>query len=149
MDFEFDDALVARVTELCDAGDDDVENGRFLEAIEKYQAALALVPTPREAFRVTLWIFCAMGEAFLFAGDAEAARRALFEAMKVPGASASPFVHLRLGQAELALGNERGARDELTRAYLGGGSAVFEGEDPDLLELALANVPESQRWPRA
>src|SRR5262245_23213382 len=122
MPYELDAAAVLRITELCDAGDDDIEHGRVDDAIEKYQAAFQLVPTPVHAFRITMWILTALGEAFLFKRDFESAERVLVEAMRVPGAIGNPFMHLRLGQAELGLGNERAARDELGRAYAGGGT---------------------------
>jgi tetratricopeptide (TPR) repeat protein len=140
--FEIDDALAQRITALSDDGDEDVEREQYDAAIEKYQAALAMVPEPVMAWRVTMWLLTAMGEAYLFKDDYESAQKVLSEAMLCPEGSANPFLHLRLGQAELALGNQRGARDELLRALLGGGEAVFEGEDPALLAMAKANLPE-------
>lgn len=49
--------------------------------------------------------------------------------MTCPDALGNPFLHLRLGQAQLNLGNEDRAADELMRAYMGGGPEVFEIED--------------------
>ena len=46
-----------------------------------------------------------------------------------------PFIHLRLGQCELELGNRERAVDELARAYKGGGEELFSGEDPKYLGL--------------
>jgi len=141
---ELNDALAARITELCDSADDDVEHARYDDAIEKYHAALALVPAPQSAWRITMWILTALGEAFLFTERFEDAQAVLMNAMEVPGATANPFLHLRLGQAELGLGNTRAARDELTRALRGGGELVFEGEDAKLLAIAKANLGDDE-----
>ncbi|MDJ0969985.1 MAG: hypothetical protein QNJ06_08785 [Kiloniellales bacterium] len=40
------------------------------------------------------------------------------------------FVRLRLGQAQFVLGQLDRSADELARAYMGGGSEIFEEEDP-------------------
>ena len=42
----------------------------------------------------------------------------------------------RAGQASFELGDMEGARRNLTSAYLGGGEAMFAGEDPKYLALA-------------
>ena len=43
---QLDDRIVASITELCERGDDDVEAGRYDEAVARYREALALVPHP-------------------------------------------------------------------------------------------------------
>lgn len=53
--------------------------------------------------------------------------------MTCPGAVGNPFLHLRLGQVLLDLGDEAGAADELMRAYMGGGAEIFSLEEPRYL----------------
>jgi hypothetical protein len=47
----------------------------------------------------------------------------------------NPFIHLRLGQAQLELGNEERAADELMRAFMGGGHEIFESDDQKYLDF--------------
>jgi hypothetical protein len=70
----------------------------------------------------------AIGEANFFGGDFAAGRDNLSMAMHCPNAIGNPFLHLRLGQCQLELGNLDRATDELTRAYMGGGTEIFEDE---------------------
>lgn len=141
---ELDDRLVAEITELCDRGDDDVEHGRYADAIPRYRAALALIPKPVFSWKATAWIFTALGETYYFMADYPAARDAISDAMRCPGAVGNPFLHLRLGQVEHHLGNPGRAKDELARALTRGKEAVFEGEDPIFLALARKGLPDPE-----
>jgi tetratricopeptide (TPR) repeat protein len=138
---ELDNRLVAEITELCERGDDDVEHQRYDEALVRYRAALALVPAPVLAWKATAWILTALGETLYFKRDFQAAREALNDAMRCTGAVGNPFLHLRLGQVELELGNRGRALDELLRAHTRAGDAIFSGEDSRF----LAMVKEAQR----
>ena len=57
--------------------------------------------------------------------------------MHCPGAIGNPYVHLRLGEAQFELGEIQRAKDELARAYMGGGPEVFEGDDPKYLRFIM------------
>lgn len=133
---ELDDALASRITELCERGDAGVEEGRYDEALAFYDEALSLVPRPVLAWRVTAWIQTAIGETCYFKKDFERARVALMEALRVRGVEGNAFLHLRLGQVELELGDRTRALDELRRAFTRAGREIFEGEDPKYLVLA-------------
>lgn len=135
-----DDETVAIVTELCERGDADVEAGRYDDAIAKYRDALGLLPEPAEMWKAATWILTAIGEAALYKGDAAHAKEALLGAVGTESGGTNALVHLRLGQAERALGNVGKAKDELFRAYERGGVSVFEGEDPELFALIEALV---------
>lgn len=135
---------MAEITELCDRGDDDVEHGRYADAIPRYRAALALIPKPVFSWKATAWIFTALGETYYFMADYPAARDAISDAMRCPGAVGNPFLHLRLGQVEHHLGNPGRAKDELARALTRGKEAVFEGEDPIFLALARKGLPDPE-----
>lgn len=141
---ELDDRLVAEITELCDRGDDDVEHGRYDEAIPRYEKALSLIPKPVFSWKATAWILTALGETHYFRQDYVAARDAINDAMRCPGAVGNPFLHLRLGQVEHRLGNPGRAKDELARALTRGGEPIFEGEDPIFLDLARKGLPDPE-----
>ena len=70
-----------------------------------------------------------MGECAIRTGDFAAALAPLKDAMHCPGTIGNPWVHLLLGRCRLELGDERAA-DELARAYMGGGRALFDELDP-------------------
>jgi tetratricopeptide (TPR) repeat protein len=140
---ELNDEIVAKVTELCERGDDDVEAGRYEESIAKYREALALVPHPVHMWAVSTWILGAIAEAYYLGGELTSARDAINEAFHCDGAIGNAFLHLRLGQIELALGNRGRALDELIRAFTRAGEEVFAGEDPKYLALVKAALEDS------
>ncbi len=137
---ELDERIVAEITELCERGDDDVEHQRYDEALVRYKAALALVPAPVLAWKATAWILTALGETHYFKRDFPAAREALNDAMRCTGAVGNPFLHLRLGQVELELGNRGRGLDELLRAHGRAGEEIFAGEDPRYLEMVKETI---------
>ena len=55
--------------------------------------------------------------------------------MRCPGAIGNPFIHLRLGQAQFELKNLGRAKDDLARAYMGGGDEIFKDEDRKYLHF--------------
>ncbi len=126
--FEAITALTDRGNALCDADD-------LVGAVGVYEAALSLVPAPQEEWNATTWILVALGDCHWLLGDSKQAVAYLSRAMHCPGAIGNCFIHLRLGQAQLDLGNEPRAKDELARAYMGGGPELFEGEDSRYLSF--------------
>jgi tetratricopeptide (TPR) repeat protein len=139
---QLDERLVAAVTALCEQGDEAVEAGRHLDAIARYREALALVPSPVHRWAVSTWIHGAIAEAYYLAGELSRARDAINEAFRCEGAVGNAFLHLRLGQIELQLGNRGRALDELIRAFTRAGDEVFAGEDPKYLALVKAALAD-------
>ena len=139
---QLDDRIVATITDRCESADDDVEAGRYAEAIIKYREALKLVPSPVEAWAVSTWIHGAIAEAHYLAGELVPAREAIDATFRCEGAIGNAFLHLRLGQIELQLGNRGRALDELIRAFTRAGEEVFVGEDPRYLALVKAALLE-------
>jgi len=125
--------LYARIKELCDRGNEKCEEERYREAIEDYEGALLLIPEPIEEWEAATWVLVALGDCCFLLGDFPAAHGYLSHAMVCPGALGTPFIHLRLGEVQFELGNEARAKDELARAYMGGGPEIFESEDPKYL----------------
>jgi tetratricopeptide (TPR) repeat protein len=132
---ELDDAIVKTITELCDRGDEALEAGEHAAAVALYRDALGHVPKPAEAWAVATWILGSIAEALYLANDYVAARDAIDDAFRCEGALGNAFLHLRLGQIELALGNRGRALDELIRAFTRAGEEVFADEDPKYLAL--------------
>jgi hypothetical protein len=60
--------------------------------------------------------------------------------MHWPDAIGNPFLHLRLGQCQLELGNESRAADELARAFMGAGIEMFLSQDPKYLTFLKSRL---------
>lgn len=127
---ELPDGLYARITALTESGNRECDAGRFQAAMADFNQALDLIPEPREEWQAATWVLTALGDCAFQLGDFTAAREHLVRAVRCPDGLGNPFIHLRLGQAQRRLGNEARAKDELARAYMGGGPEIFEGEDP-------------------
>jgi tetratricopeptide (TPR) repeat protein len=125
--------LYERVTALCERGNEAFEVDRYVEAIEEYEKALALIPQPLEEWEAATWVLTALGDCHYLLADYSEALRYLVRAVRSPGGLGNPFVHLRLGEVQYELGNQDRAKDELARAYMGGGPEIFEGEEPKYL----------------
>ncbi len=129
------DSLHEEILALSKEGDALAEARRFDAALAKYHAGFRLLPEPREDWTAATWLLAAIGDAHYLSGQIEEAAATFSHAMHCPDAIGNPFLHLRLGQCCLSLGDEAKAADELTRAYAMGGAELFEKEDPRFLEF--------------
>ncbi len=127
---ELDEVTYERATSLTERGNTVAESGDLDGALAVYREALASLPLPAHEWEAATWILTAIGDVLLQQGNYEEARETLKGAMRCPGAIGNPFIHLRLGQAHYQLRDHEHAKDELARAYMGGGDDIFEGEDP-------------------
>jgi tetratricopeptide (TPR) repeat protein len=133
-------ALYEQIQALCAEGDDLADAQRFDDAIARYRAAWDLLPAPKQTWGAATWILAAIGDAAFQADRPTDAFEALGSAMLCPGAIGNPFLHLRLGQVLLDLGDETAAADELTRAHMGGGPEIFAAEDPRYLAFLATHI---------
>lgn len=121
-------------------GDTLMREGRPAEALTHYNAAWS----GEEGFseRHAFWILLSIGLAALRAGDPDQTLRALSGAQRHFAHSTgivtgNPLFHLVAGLAADALGETPIAHDNLARALITGGPALFSGEDPRHLETVL------------
>ncbi|MEN1958552.1 tetratricopeptide repeat protein [Luteimonas sp. MJ204] len=129
---ELDDDIHEQIQALSAEGDEFAEEGEFEPALERYWAAWDLLPEPQIEWDAATWLLAAIGDADYQSGNFEAGRDNLSNAMHCPDAIGNPFLHLRLGQCQLELGDQERAADELARAYLVD-PEVFDDEDPKYL----------------
>lgn len=141
-------AIHQKVTILSKDGDVLAKQGKYRDAVGKYIEALDLLPEPQTQWEACTWLLAAIGDANFLSRNYEHARRALSDAMHCPNALGNPFIHLRLGQSQLELGNRPRAADELTRAYMGGGKEIFAAEDPKYFDFlkTVIKPPASGVW---
>ena len=137
-----DDARQERIVELCSEGERLAGQRELGTALLRYREALALIPRPVEEHDAAARVLTALGDMCFLLGRFSEGKHALQGAVRSCGGSALPFIHLRLGQCELELGNRERAVDELARAYKGGGAELFASEDPKY--LALLNAAHSR-----
>lgn len=116
------------------------DDGRFEEAIPVFQEAWLLLPEPKDEWNAAIWTLAAIGDCHFLMQDFVTARRVLLEAVAMSGGVGNPFLHLRLGEIALELGDEARAADELIRAYAVGGAEAFEGEDPKYLRFLASKA---------
>jgi tetratricopeptide (TPR) repeat protein len=127
--------VYADIVQLCERGDGLADNERYSEALATYWRAWDMLPEPKTEWEAATWILAAIGDANFQRSDYAAGRDNLSSAMRCPGAIGNPFLHLRLGQCQLELGDLERAADELMRAYISEGPTIFAEEDPRYLSF--------------
>jgi tetratricopeptide (TPR) repeat protein len=127
---ELPDDLYARITALSERGEELHDDGETEGALIAFREALALIPEPPEDWEAATWLLIAIGDVLFLAQRYEEALEPLQDAVFCPGGLGTPFLHLRLGQVQYELRNTHRAKDELARAFMGGGDEIFETEDP-------------------
>jgi len=144
---ELDDAIHEKIKTLCADGDELAENEDYVEAERAYLAAWDLLPEPQHDWEAATWILAALGDSQYLRGDFDAATETLQAAMHCPGAIGNPFLHMRLGECQFERGNLTRAEDELARAFLLEGSAIFDDEDPKYLTFVKSKLkPPAGGW---
>ncbi len=127
---EYDRSEFELVIRFCREGLEQAAAGKYDEAVASYFAAWELLPEPREEWDAAPWILAAIGDV-LYRRKAFAAALDFFERARLcPGGARNPFVHMRLGQIHLHLGDADRAREALALALETGGRKVFGSEDP-------------------
>lgn len=142
------DTIHQQIVQLSQEGDALAEAGEHRRAARKYAEAFRLLPEPKTDWEAGTWLLTAIGDVFFISGDYEQARPALTNAMHFPEAIGNPFVHLRLGQVQLELGNRDRAADELAWAYMGAGAEIFANEDPKYFAFlkTVLQPPADGQW---
>lgn len=138
----------AEVKRLSAQGDLLAKSRRYSDAIPIYWKAWDLMPEPKRDWGAALWLLAAIGDANFSNRDYVACRDNLDLAMHIPGAVGNPFLHLRLGQCQFELGNMGRAADELARAFIPEGKAIFKENDTKYLTFIKSKFkPPPAGWP--
>ena len=125
----------AKMDELAQKGNQLEKQGRFTEAVQAWQAGLALIPEPQQFYGQTVWFLAAIGDVYFQQGEYALAHECFDKARgNMTGAGyGNPFIMLRLGECCLEIGDEKNALEYLLRAYMFEGEEIFapddEGED--------------------
>ena len=133
---ELPERLVKQIAALVSKGDAAMEQGDLDAADQSYLEAFRLLPEPKLFQEGGVEIGVARAEVKFKRGEFEKVAIMLGNLMDqhkagfIEGIIGNPYIHLRLGQAQLELGNKERAKDELARAFMGGGTDIFKDEDP-------------------
>lgn len=142
---ELGDETFRRIEQLGEEGDKLSDEGKDREALDKYYEAWELVPDRKQDWECSTWILSSMGEVYLRHKKFDKAHHAFQSAVQCPGGVGNPYIHLRLGEAAFELGRMDVAAEELTRAYMGAGEAIFTKEDPKYLTFLGSKIILSGR----
>lgn len=129
-----------QITELCKEGDALASAGSPDDAVQKYIAALKLLPGDPRQYEAATWIYVALGDVHFRSQHFDKAFKCFYNAVQCPKGLGNPFIHLRLGQLCFQLDNLDRAADELTRAYMGGGLNIFMEDDPKYLAFLETRI---------
>ncbi|MEW4453811.1 hypothetical protein AB1L30_14145 [Bremerella sp. JC817] len=137
---EMPDEIYDQLNEHCERGEALLAEGDADAALEQYMAAEALIPSPKLNWEAALWVYAAIGDAWFAKQDFDRARQAFSNAVLCPDGLGNPFIHLRLGQCQFEANNLDKAADELTRAYMAEGLAIFDEDDPKYLAFLRTRI---------
>ena len=122
--------------ELCDQGNEAMDEGEFQEAVAFFEQALAILPAPAEEWEPYGWLQAALGDACYGMYEYDRALDYFHKAYTFAGPEeVNPFVLLRLGQCYRRLGNAGNAKEYLLRAYMLEGEDIFADEAEDFAFL--------------
>nr|WP_310551711.1 tetratricopeptide repeat protein [Paenibacillus sp. YX.27] len=130
---QLSDSTYSAIKALCTQGDAFMRTGNLNAAKQNYLAALRLLPDNPQEWEAATWIYVAIGDAHYRMKNYDKAFKSFYNAVRCPNGLGNPYIHLRLGQLYYEQGNHTKAADELTRAYMGGGIAIFMEDDPKYL----------------
>ncbi len=125
---ELNDSLYNKITRLSEEGDILVDNENLNGAIEKYQAALELVPDSKYNWEASTWLYTALGDTCYLNQQYDEALNYLFEALKCPDGLGNPFILLRIGESFFEINNTEKAQEYLLQAYMYAGREIFDDE---------------------
>lgn len=145
---ELPDDIYEAVEQLCSEGDDLLDDDHIPAALEKYTAAVSLLPSPREDYEDSAWVLAALGDGYFHAGDYARASEILQQACHCRDAAGNAFLYLRLGQSQFELGQLEAAGDSLAQAFECGDLDLWEDCEPKYRAHVkpLVAVPEDG-WP--
>lgn len=129
---ELPDDIQGQMEALSEQGAEVMDQGRYEEALDLYNMALAILPEPRETWEAFVWLKAAMGDACFLMDRFDDGLDHFYDAYTAAGPkNMNPFIVYRLGQIYRKLDDEENAVEFLMRAYMLEGADIFE-DDEDL-----------------
>lgn len=127
--------------EMCDQGNEAMDEGNPEEALVFFRRAVDLLPPPAEEWEPWGWLQGAIGDAHYAMGNLAEAHGCFHNAYTFAGPEeVTPHVLLRLGQIYRRTGDTENAKEFLQRAYLLEGKEIFS-EDQEDYSFLKENAP--------
>lgn len=127
---ELNNEIFIKIVDLSSEGDSLVNEGKFGEAVNRYNEALKLLPDSIYDWDAATWLYTALGDVYYMKKEYQDAINNLIEARKCPGGIENPFIILRLGESYFELGYLEKAKEFLLQAYMIEGTDIFN-EEPE------------------
>ena len=121
-----------KITELCATGDKLAEKQQYIAAIEAYEKASELIPSPKSDWDANVWVETAIGDAYFFLKEYNKAKASFQTAYNSD--PTNPFILMRLGQCLFEIKDLDKAEDFLLSAYMMEGEEIFENDDAKYLD---------------
>lgn len=134
---QLSDQLYHTIELLSEEGNTLMDDEKFEAAIEKWSQALNLLPAPKTEWEAFLWLSASIGDAQYQKKSYKLALNSFRDALNAPDGIENPFVHFRLGQCHLALGNTDLGLNSLLKAYMLDGDEIFLTDDDGTACLEL------------
>jgi len=128
------DEIYKEVQTLSNEGNDFFEKRQFLRALQKYKAALSLVPEPKTKWEASTWLYTSIGDVNFSEENFSVAKENYYNALNCPNAIQNPYINLSLGQTLYEMEKFEQSGKFLMIAYMSEGKDIFEDEDPKYLE---------------
>ena len=124
------EAHLGKINTLAEEGNRLFDQGKYTQAIKKWQSALPLLPSPRSQYEAAMWLNASIGDAYYQLNAFDKAKEAFFDALNFPDAN-NPFAYYRLGQIAYKEKQTPEALDYFTRAYMLDGKEIFEADSSE------------------
>jgi TolA-binding protein len=95
---QLDDKIYNKVIKLCKDGDKFLKKKEYDNAIKKYNEGLELIPSPKNEWEASTWIYSALGDSYYIKEDYQKAKNYFYDAFNCPDAATNPFILIRLGE---------------------------------------------------
>lgn len=128
-----------KIDELCELGNNAMDDEDYAEAIKQFTSALEYVPEPKEEWETTGWLHASIGDAYFQQSDYKTALDHFQIANRIYGSEPNAFVLLRYGQCFYELKDEKQAVNYLLQAYMFEGEEIFD-EDEKYLRFLNSKV---------
>ena len=114
------------IDKLCQKGDQFAQIDQPDDALDQYEAAWELLPSPKNQWPAATWILLAAGDVYFEQRNFVVAEQTLHEALNFPDGETNPFIWLRLGQCRFELGDLNGAAMAFEQALKIGGDEISQ-----------------------
>ncbi len=117
------------IEQISEKGNSYYEEHKFGSALNKYNEALVLVPSPKESYEASTWLYTSIADCYYSLDNLDDAKENYYNALNCPNGLANGYINLSLGITLFELEESEKSQEFLLRAYMLEGEEIFEDED--------------------